>query len=91
MHEPDIRKATDREIAEFGKQLHKASILTSATDVLDYWLTPWKQAKEFELWTTLGRPHEGDPSWQRFCETIWRGEGAIREALLEHAARETFS
>jgi hypothetical protein len=91
MYEPDIRKATPDVAVEFATQLHKASILTSARDVLEFFQAPWKWGKEFELWSVLERPHEGDPPWQRYCETIWRGEGAIREALLEHAARETFS
>lgn len=88
MNELDIRKATDSELLEFAKQMHKASVegFDTAQGVLDYFEAPWKWAKEFELWSTLPRPHEGDHGWTYFCETIWRGEGAVREALLEQAA-----
>lgn len=84
-YEIDIRKATDNEIVEFAKQMHKAAVepFDTAAGVLEFFEAPWKWAKEFELWSTLPRPHEGEHGWEFFIETLWRGEVAVREALLE--------
>lgn len=89
IYDPDVQRATLHDVTGFARAMRRAGAFDDPEGPLDVIENPTKWRREFELWSVLLRPLEGEPTWETFCELIWKGDGAVREYLAEREEART--
>ena len=90
MYDGDILNASHGDVVAFARVMREvgADGFDDPSVVIDYFQTPWKWAREFELWTVLDRPGEDDTGWATFVDLVLAGEPTIRLFLIEQEEKE---
>lgn len=86
MYERDILNASHGDHVAFARAMRSAMAdgFDTPDMVIDFFETPWKWGREFELWAVLERPGAGELQWEKFVELVLCGEPAIRMFIIDH-------